>query len=194
VTASAPAYPVVLDFDPPAPQSRVTVFFRCFMPIPHIVVLYFLGIAQAVVAFLAWFAILFTGRYPAGMFGFSVGVLRWQTRVNAYTWLLTGRYPPFSMDDDGAYPVRVSVTVATEGRNRLTTFFRPLMVIPHFIVLIFVAIAAAVVLFISWFAALFTAQVPEGMHNFLGGVTRWSTRVSAYMMLLTDEYPPFSLS
>ncbi len=193
--SSAPqTYPIALAADGPAPQSRLTVFFRIFMVIPHIIVLYALGIAQQVITLIAWFAILFTGKYPAGMYGFSAGVLRWQGRVNAYIYLLTGVYPPFSLDEMYDYPVRIGVMTQTDNRNRLTTFFRLFMIIPHIIVLYLVGLAAGIVWIISWFAALITGSVPEGMHNFLVGVQRWSTRVGGYTALLTDEYPPFSLS
>jgi hypothetical protein len=187
-------YPIAFLADPPAGQSRLTVFFRPLMAIPHLIVLYALNIASQAITLIAWFAILFTGRYPAGMFGFSAGCFRWQTRVSAYLYLLTGVYPPFSLEEMYDYPIRVGVMPQTENRNRLTTFFRILMVIPHLIVLAFVAMAAGVVLIVAWFAALITGRVPVGMHNFLAGTLRWSSRLNAYALLLTDEYPPFSLS
>ncbi len=193
--ASAPAfYPITFDVAPPAPQSRLTVFFRILMVIPHQIVLYFLQIAAQVITLIAWFAILFTGKYPAGMYGFVVGYLRWSTRVGAYSALLTGVYPPFALDDAMAYPVRFSVQPQLEGRNRLTVFFRLFMVIPHLIVLALLGIVAALAWIAAWFVALFTGSVPEGIHNFLAGITRWSTRANGYALLLTDEYPPFSMS
>jgi hypothetical protein len=188
-------YPVDLQVDPPQPQSRLTVFFRPLLAIPHSIIVGVLAqYALPVVALIAWFAILFTGRFPAGLCEFTAGVIRWQARANGYTYLLTGVYPPFALDEQPGYPVRTAITPQIENRNRLTTFFRIFMVIPHFIVLMFVGIAAVVVLIISWFAALITGAVPVGMHNFLAGTLRWSTRVTAYLFLLTDEYPPFSLS
>jgi hypothetical protein len=189
----APTYPIQLEIDPPVPQSRLTVFFRMLTAIPHVIVLYFLQIAAMVVTVIAWFAILFTGSYPRGMYGFAVGFFRWQTRVSAYQFLLTGRYPPFSMDPDATYPIRVHVDERIEGRNRLTVLIRIIMIIPHYIALALVGIAAFVVLVIAWFAALFTGMVPEGMHNFLAGFQRWSARAGGYYLLLCDEYPPFSM-
>ena len=188
---AAANYPIQLEVDPAAPQGRLGVFFRLFMLIPHIIILYFIGIAQAVVTVIAWFAILITGQYPAGMLGFAQGTLRWQTRVNAYGGLLTGVYPPFSLDTEGGYPIRLMVADQIEGRNRLTTFFRLILAIPHFIILYFLGIAASIVMVISWFAALFTGQVPNGLHNFLAGVSRWNARMTGYAMLLVDDYPPF---
>lgn len=190
----APAYPFALDVDPAQSQSRLTVFFRLLMVIPHIIIIYFLQIAVQVVTLLGWFAILFTGKYPAGMLSFSVNALHWMTRVNGYMFLLTGAYPPFALGPDDSYAVRLRGEGASEGRNRVTTFFRLFMLIPHIIVLYFVQLAAGIVLFISWLVAIFTGSVPAGMHNFLAGVLRWQTRFSAYAFLLTDEYPPFSLS
>jgi Domain of unknown function (DUF4389) len=187
-------YPVQLDIAPPAPQSRLTVFFRILMVIPHAIILAALGLVAAVITVIAWLAILVTGKYPSGMFGFSVGFLRWQTRATAYGSLLTGVYPAFSMADATDYPIRLTVADSFAGRNRLTTFFRIFMLIPQAIVLYFIRLAAGVILLISWFAALFTGRVPEGLHTFQAGYVRWTTRVGAYALLLTDEYPPFSLS
>ena len=190
----APAFPFGLEVDGAAPQSRLTVFFRLFMLIPHAIILQFIGIATGVVALIAWFAILFTGKYPAGLLSFSVNALHWQTRFSGYAWLLTGSYPPFAMGPDANYPVRLLAEGQEAGRNRLTVFVRYFMVIPHVLVLYFVLIAATVVLLLAWIVALFTGSVPAGMHNFLAGSLRWQTRVNAYGALLTDQYPPFSLS
>jgi hypothetical protein len=191
---SAPVYPIGVEVDPAAPQSRLTVFFRYFMLIPHAIILTFVLAAVYVVTVLAWFAILFTGKYPAGLLSFTINAWHWSTRYTGYSWLLTGKYPPFAMGEDSAYPIRLLAEGQVEGRNRVTVFFRYIMLIPHVIVLYLLSIAAAVVLFISWVAALFTGSVPAGMHNFLTGVLRWQTRVGAYALLLTDQYPPFSLN
>ena len=91
-------YPITFDAEYPTKLSRLTTFFRCLLVIPQLVVLYFLGIAAGVIVFISWWAILFTGRYPKGLFQFASGYLRWSTRVNGYYYLLTDKYPPFSMD------------------------------------------------------------------------------------------------
>lgn len=90
------------------------------------------------------------------------------------------------------YPITVNFTYQ-EKLSRLTTFFRAIMVIPQMIVLCFISIAAQVVIFISWWAILFTGKYPKGLFNFVAGCLRWGTRVSGYYYLLTDRYPPFSL-
>ncbi len=190
----APAYPFALAVDPPVPQSRVTVFFRIIMVIPHLIVMALLGIVTSLITLAAWFIILFTGSYPAGMSGFVVNWLHWFARATGYMYLLTGLYPPFAMGPDDSYPVRFSGEAQESGRNRVTVFFRIFMVIPHYIILYVLQVAAEVVLLISWFAALFTGSVPEGMHNFMAGFQRWYVRYASYALLLTDEYPPFSLN
>lgn len=90
--------PVRFDVEYPGTQGRLAAFFRIFLVIPHIVVLFVLGLIASVITLIAWFAILFTGNFPRGMWEFVLGILRWQTRVNAYFLLLTDRYPPFSME------------------------------------------------------------------------------------------------
>jgi len=190
----APAYPITLEVDPAAPQSRLTVFFRLLMVIPQAIVLAFVGIAAYIVTVIAWFAILITGSYPEGMLRFASGALRWGVRVEGYAYLLTGSYPPFSLEAISDYPIRPGVEGQSANRNRLTAFFRIIMVIPHAIIVQVLGYAVAVVVFISWVAALFTGSVPEGLHNFIAGYIRWYARYIGYAMLLCDEYPPFSLS
>ena len=96
----AGAYPINIEVDGPSSQSRLTVFFRYFMIIPHVIVLYALQLVVSVVSFLAWFAIMFTGSYPAGLQAFAVNVMHWNARVSGYVLLLTGTYPPFAMGPD----------------------------------------------------------------------------------------------
>ncbi len=91
-------YPVIVTVNYQEKLSRLTTFFRAFMVIPHWIVLWALGIAASVVAFIAWWAILFTGQYPKWAFTFIVGYVRWYTRVRSYYLLLTDKYPPFSIE------------------------------------------------------------------------------------------------
>jgi hypothetical protein len=190
----APAYPIGVQADPPQAQNRLSVLLRIIYAIPHNIITGLLMSVAGIITVLAWFAILFTGKYPEGMQKFVVSALHWQTRYAGYIYLLTDKYPPFALGPDDAYPVRLAAEEQVEGRNRLTVFFRYFMLIPHIIVLYFIGLAACVVILISWFSALFTGNVPEGMHNFLTGALRWGTRVGAYALLLTDQYPPFSLN
>ena len=215
-------YPVNLEFEPQITnRNRLTTAFRLVLAIPHlfiagvlsggslsgvnsrngsgdftdfvfgIITVGILGIAAFFLAVLSWFAILFTGSHPKSFWDFELWVLRWQTRVTAYVYLLRDDYPPFS---EGEYPAQMEVAYPDGPRNRLTVFFRIIMVIPHAIVLGLLGIAWGVVTVIAWFAILFTGSYPQGMYDFAVGVFRWQARVTAYIYLLRDEYPPFSLS
>lgn len=194
MTTAAPAYRFNVEVDAPEPQSRLTVFFRLILAIPHSLIVGILGYALAAITLIAWFAILFTGKYPAGMLGFATNVQHWSTRANGYVFLLTGTYPPFTLGPDDSYPVRMTGVADDGSRNRMTTFFRGFMVIPHIIALYIVGMLISIVWVVAWFAALFTGSVPAGMHNFLAGGLRWVSRLSNYLYLLNDEYPPFSLN
>ena len=117
-----------MSFAPPAGQSRLTIAFRLILIIPHLIALFVVGIAAVVVVIIGWFAALFMGRLPTWAHTFITGFLRWSARVSAYEYLLTGSYPPFSLEDDPAYPVRL-VTARTR-LNRFAVFFRWPLVIP----------------------------------------------------------------
>lgn len=188
------AYPFAIDFDPPQAQNRLSVLLRLIFAIPILFVAAIVGFIAAIMTFFAWLAILATGKYPAGMASFVTGAWRMGVASQSYTFLLTDRYPPFSPSDELAdYAVRPTGQAAIDGRNRLTVFFRLIMAIPHMIILYVLNMAGQVVGLIAWFAALFTGSVPLGLHSFLAGWQRWQARTSAYVLLLTDEYPPFSL-
>ena len=91
-------YPITFGAVYPEKMSRLTTFFRIFLVIPHCIILYFLAIAGGIVAFISWWAILFTGKYPKGMYDFFIGYMRWMTRVSGYMYFLTDKYPPFTFD------------------------------------------------------------------------------------------------
>jgi hypothetical protein len=189
------AYPFGLDVDGPQMQNRLSVLLRIIYAIPHLIAMTVIGVVAAVMTLIAWFVILFTGKYPEGMANFVLGALRWSSRGYGYLYLLTDKYPAFSLEADSAYPVRfLGDAVQLDGRNRLTVFFRVIMIIPHAIILYVLNIVANVLGLIAWVAALFTGSVPGGIHTFLTGWLRWEMRYVAYAALLTDEYPPFSLN
>ncbi len=187
--APAGQYPVRLQIDVSERGNRLTTLFRLLLAIPHIIVLYVIGIVAQILTILLWFVILITGKRPEGMTGFLVYVLRWSTRANAYLSLLTDEYPPFS-GDERQYPVRIQVDYSEPG-NRLTTLFRLLLAIPHIIALTVLGIVAEIVTIVLWIAIIITGKRPGGLARFLVYYLRWSTRVNAYLSLLTDDYPPF---
>jgi hypothetical protein len=192
--AMSPAYPFGLDVDPPAKQNRLTILFRGILAIPHLLINYILTNLIQILVFFAWVAIIITGRLPSGLGNVILGVFHWEMRVWGYTYLLTGRYPPFAFGEDTSYPIRLWGQPELEGRNRLSVFFRIILVIPHVILIFILAVIALVLLVIGWVVGIFTGQIPGGIHNFLAGFSRWYVRVTAYLYLLTDRYPPFSLS
>jgi hypothetical protein len=194
--ASASAYPVQLELDAPLEVARWRPLVHGLLAIPHWVVLYVLQIVLSVLWVVSWFAILFTGNIPSGIFDFMVMIFRYQWRTYSYIAWMREPYPPFDFTashlDSGTDPARLSIAYP-ERLSRGLIFVKWLLVIPHFIALFFVGIAALFVWIAGWFVVLFTGRWPEGMRNFLIGTMRWSIRASAYLYLMTDQYPPFSL-
>lgn len=197
MASGAGGYPARLTVADDPTIARWRAFAHVFMAIPHFIILYLLGIAAQVVGLISWFVILFTGKLPAGLHNFQAMYLRYANRTIGFTVLLTEEFPPFDFEttalDGSGYPIRSDYDHQADGRNRVTVLVRILLVIPHYIALFFVMLAAWVVYLIAWFAVLFTGAMPTGLRDFLIGTGRWSNRVQAYFWLLADEYPPFSL-
>ncbi|HEY42102.1 MAG TPA: DUF4389 domain-containing protein [Dehalococcoidia bacterium] len=195
------SYPVTLTVDHPDKLSRGVLLLKVFLGwlyvgIPHGFVLWLYQIAVSIVMFIVFWAILFAGKFPKGMFDFVVGYTRWNFNVSAYMGLLTDDYPPFSGEENASYPVILSVDhpdKLSRGVLLLKVFLGWLYVgIPHGFMLTLYAIAVAVVMFIAFWAILFAGKFPRGMFDFVVGFRRWLLNVQAYMCFLTDEYPPFS--
>lgn len=191
-------YPATFEVERPDRIANWRPLVQWLLAIPHFLILYGLEIAARAVAVVAWFAIVFTGKLPEGLANLLCLFIRYNNRASAYAGFLREEYPPFAYDpvapDPGDYPpVLTGLTPELEDRNRVTVGFRLILVIPQLIVLAVLGIAAFVVWVIGFFAVLFTGRWPEGMRTFVVGVMRWYTRVEAYLGLLTDKYPPFSL-
>jgi hypothetical protein len=152
----------------------------------------FLGIGAYFAYLFAFFAILFTGRYPRALFDFLAGVFRWNNRILGYQYWMTQQYPPFSLDEEPGYPVRTRYDYP-EKIARWRPLVHWILAIPHIIVLYFLFIAEGVVIFITFFVIVFTRQWPRSLFDFTVGILRWRTRVGAYTAWMTEEYPPFSL-
>jgi hypothetical protein len=150
-----------------------------------------LGVAAWVMAIISWFAIVFTGKQPRGLWDFTNFFMRWRANAVAYMALLRDEYPPFG-PGDGSYPATFSVADFPGTRDRWSVGLRLIYAIPQIIVLFFLGIAWAITAIIGWFAILFTGRYPEGLYEFGVGYMRWSLRVEAYLLLMRDEYPPFS--
>jgi hypothetical protein len=191
-------YPASFELDRAEHIANWRPLVHWLLIIPHAIVLYVIGIVASVVAFISWFVILFTGKLPEGMAGLMALYIRYYNRVYGYELFMREEYPPFSFDttaqDPGDYPpVRTQVSPELENRNRLTVAFRFILIIPQVIVLMVLFIVMGFAVLAGFFVVLFTGKWPAGLQEFVLGVLRWNTRVSAYAMLLVDEYPPFSL-
>ena len=192
--ASPSGYPINLEFQRDLDVQNWRPLVNWLLAIPHLIVLYGLGIAAAVLWIISFFTILFTKKNP--FLGFQAMVLRYEWRVLSYVYWLRNEYPPFDFTstagDNRLDPATVDVEDPGE-MNRWLVLVKWLLAIPQYIVLFFLGIALWVVLVITFFAVLFTGKWPEGMRTFAIGVMRWNTRVSGYILFLTDAYPPFSL-
>ena len=178
--------PIAVGIAPAVPQSRLTVLVRLLLAIPHFIVLYFVFIAVAVVAFIGWWGALFTGRLPQFAADFLTGALRWQTRVQGYAYLLTDQYPPFGFGDTD-YPVRVATR---PGRlNRLAVFFRLILLIPVFILTALLGYGIVGAGVVIWLIVLVRGSMPESLQQSVGAVLRFSARTYGFYFMLTSEYP-----
>jgi hypothetical protein len=199
------AHPTQLSAHLDPQLSRWLWLVKWLLALPHYLVLVFLWLAFLVVSVVAFFAILFTGRYPRPLFDFVVGVLRWNWRVAYYAYgaLGTDRYPPFSLSDSPDYPAHLDVAYPERLSRGLVLVKWWLLAIPHFLVLYLIGGGVRVVwstggllgllTFFAGVALLFTGRYPRGIFDLVIGLNRWAMRVAAYTALLTDEYPPFRL-
>ena len=196
-------------------RNRLTSAFRIILALPHLVLVGapvalglsglwpphgehmewttgggLLGAAAIGVTVIAWFAIIFTGRMPSGLWNFSVFYLRWRVRAAAYVALLRDEYPPFG---EASYFAELAVPPQPEYRDRVSVAFRVILAVPHLVIVWLLGVAWFVTSVFAWFAILLTGKYPPGLYEFSVGVLRWSTNVEAYLLLLHDQYPPFTL-
>ena len=170
-----------------APQRRLTVAFRIILAIPQFIVLYFLGLATFFVAVIAWFAALFMGRLPEWAHSFLSGMVRWFTRVAAYMYLLTDRYPPFSLDDE-EYPAR-PILPAPGRLNRWAVLFRLILAIPAAVFSQIVQYGLTFpLLLVMWFVVLISGRMPASLYPTYSALLRYQVRFHSYFLMLTSVY------
>jgi Domain of unknown function (DUF4389) len=195
--------------------SRALWLIKWLLLIPHYIILVFLWLAFWIVTMIAFFAILFTTRYPKGLFDFNVGVIRWSWRVSFYGYaaLGTDRYPPFTLTDVADYPARLDLAYP-EQLNRWLPLVKWLLAFPQYILVGALVGSGYVVatstqdgravsystpsligasVLIAAIAMLFTTRYPPGLFDLALGVDRWGYRLLVYVALMTDRYPPFRL-
>jgi hypothetical protein len=185
-------YPIAYAQLPPVERSRLTIFFRLFMCIPHAIWSWFYGIGLFVVEVAAWFTILVTGRFPQGMYDFVVGYLRFYTRYCAYALLIVDDFPPFDGGEHPGYPVRVAFAPPAPQYSRLKALFRLVLAIPIFILQYVLELWLLVVAIGIWFVAVVTGKTPPGMSEAMHFPMSYYVRSTAYIYLITDVYPPIS--
>jgi hypothetical protein len=212
--STVPVYPLRVEGKLEAPLSRWLWLVKWLLLIPHFVVLVFLWIAFFVLSIIAFFAILFTGRYPRSIFDFNVGVLRWSWRVVFYSYgaLGTDKYPPFTLEEVPDYPAKLEVIYPERLSQGLVLVKWWLLAIPHYLILGILlgwpwfawhegpwrwpwgggGLIGLLVLF-AGVALLFTDSYPRSIFDLVMGLNRWALRFAAYAGLMTDTYPPFRL-
>ena len=195
-------------------RNRLTTFFRFILAIPHLILVGgaalglttgirggssmsfggeggLLGAVAAFLAIVSWLTVVIAGTHILGIRQFTHFFMRWRVRAIAYLMLFRDEYPPFG---DESYPASIEIADPAGARDRLTVAFRIILAIPHFIVLAFVMFGWCITTILAWFAIVLTGDYPQGLWDFGVGTMRWMLRVQSYMLLMVDEYPPFSLS
>ncbi len=180
---------VVYDPTPALDRSRLTVFFRGILWIPHYFTLLLYGIGFGISVVLAWFALVFTGRYPAGLYSFNVKVLQYQARLNSYLYLQVDKYPPFGLDEYPDYPTQLRIGPAQESYSRMKALFRIFLAIPVMIIAYVMLLIITVMDVVVWIMGVITGKTSEGLHGPLNMGLSYYARAAAYFALVTEDWP-----
>jgi hypothetical protein len=207
-------YPVSLTITPLlAARNKMTTAFRLVLAIPHLFLVGgigfsmvfrtrsdnvtslgpetgLLGVIAGALAIVSWFTIVISREHISGIRAYTRFYVRWRVRALSYLMLLQDQYPPLG---DAPYPAAVTIVDPPGERDRLTVGLRIFLAIPHIIVLVFLMTAFWATTIVAWFAILFTGRYPRGLYDFGVSALQWLVRVECYMLLLIDDYPPFSM-
>jgi hypothetical protein len=173
-------------------RSRLTTFFRLILAIPHFVLAWAWGIAIYFVVIVAWFALLFTGRWPRGLYDFTASYMRYMTYVYGYAALLTDEYPPFSGGAGERYPVRLNIGEPKPVYDRLKVGLRLFLLIPVVIILFAMSLVWEIGALIAWFAILILGKQPRGLQDMIVLGLSYQQRAYAYALLVDEQFPPIT--
>jgi hypothetical protein len=188
-------YPLQADIEASVEVANWRPLVHWLLAIPHLIIASVLRAVGQALTLVSLFTILFTKRIPGGILRFQAMELRYNWRAISYLMFLRESYPPFAfemeLDDAGDDPAVLSL----EARelDRWLPLVKWILLVPHYIALFFLLFAQSIVMLVAFFVVLFTGRWPEGVREFVVGVNRWGFRVTGYLYLLYDEYPPFNL-
>jgi len=172
-------------------RSRLTTFLRLFLVLPHLLFAFAYVVAFYVVYIISWFALMFTARWPVGLYEFASGFLRYITRLSAYLYLGVDTYPPFSGAEDDSYPVRVHIAPPLDHYSRLKVLFRSIYAIVAIVIRYAMGIVISCASFVSWFVIVATGRQPASLQSALKFALSYTTQADALIFLITETYPPF---
>ena len=180
--------PIRFEADYAEPRNRLTVFFRLIVAIPWFVWLGLYGVVAFLAAVAAWFAMLFTKRYPQGLYDFVAGYVKLSAQIGGWVLLITDEWPPFMPDRDD-YPIRVEVAPQQVEYRRAHTFFKYLLSFPQQLILSGLGYVYTAAAFVTWWRVLFTGKQSATMHDALRMSLAYTTRAGAFLLLLTEIHP-----
>ena len=180
--------PIRFEADYAEPRNRLTVFFRLIVAIPWYIWLSLYGIVAFLAAFVAWFALLFTKRYPSGLYDFVAGYVKLSAQIGGWVLLITDEWPPFMPDRDD-YPIRVEVAPQQVEYRRAQTFFKYLLAFPQQLILFGLSYLYMGAALVTWGRVLFTGKQSATMHDALRMSLAYTTRAGAFLLLLTEIHP-----
>jgi hypothetical protein len=184
------SHPVTLVVTDDLRRSRLTVFFRLLLAIPHFIVVALWGLLAWFGVIANWIVTLIAGTPQASLWSFLVRFLRYYTHVTAYANLIANPFPSFS-GDEGTYPIDLHVD-GPERQNRWVTGFRIILAIPALLIATVLSYVVGIIFFLGWFVCLALGRMPEGMRNLAAYCLRYQSQTHAYSMILTDRYPTLS--